>query len=280
MRIYLNVCTERMNWINTMKFWMMVSLLVCGCATPPLVTLNPQYKDATVFQDREFNILFISIDSIKINNKDDVDDDFPNDKRVSSMIIQDSLSRTIREEYENRLANIPCQFAILPQDSLRFQNNTDQFDLVKKSIRTKKDSLELKFLVPQKQRFRDLGFQPDIGLIITNLIVGRNFKYSYTGGQMYIPGPTISTPGGSFKAPGQWVGGGGGSSESLDANIQFIFWDYKQDCDIAYGRLTVSNSFFFGMTKHTWKEEFRLIANTILKETPLKKKKPKSNTSW
>jgi hypothetical protein len=269
--------------MNRLKYFSLFSLLVCGCAAPLTVVNNPRYKEEASLKNRTLNVLFLPSDSIIVKNIDDVKDDFPNDTiRLPSIVIHDSLYQTMREEYENQLINLQCQFVQVPIDSFKSQNDKERFDVLTKSI-INKDTVTLDFLVPRKQRLIDAGIQPDIGLIINKVLIGRNLgdRYNYGSAPMYMPGNTISTPGGSFTTPGSWVGGGGGSSpENLGANIQFILWDYKNDCEIAYGTISVINEFIFGMTKGTWKDEFRFIAKEISVKTPLKTLRTKSNVSW
>jgi hypothetical protein len=276
--------------MNQLKYFALFSLLVCGCAAPLTVVNNPRYKEEASLKNRTLNVLFLPSDSIIVKNIDDVKDDFPNDTiRPPSIVIHDSLYQTIREEYENQLIYLQCHFVQVPIDSFKSQNDKEQFDVLTKSI-INKDTVTLDFVVPKKQRLVDVGIQPDIGLIINKILVGRNLgnRYNFGSAPTYMPGNTISTPGGSFTTPGSWVGGGGGlgnsiggsTGGSLDAYFQFILWDYKNDCEIAYGKISIINEFLFGMTKSTWKDEFRLIAKEISVKTPLKTLRTKSNVSW
>lgn len=62
--------------------------------------------------------------------------------------------------------------------------------------------------------------------------------------------------------------GGGGSSESLNAIFEFIFYDYNKSDVIAYGSSGAGTGFLLGMTQSTWNTTFERIANELFKNTP------------
>jgi hypothetical protein len=260
--------------MNQIKYLTIFSLLVCGCGGSSSVIINPQYSEEVSLKNRNLNILLIiPSDSINVKNIDDVKDDFPNDTcRPPSIVIQDSLSKTIQEEYENHFISVHPLFAVQPSDSLKSQNDKGQFEISKKYI-NKKDTMMLTFTIPQKQRLIDSGIQTDLCLLINKMILGRNIRDSL----MLMPTRSYTYP---IGMSGLGMTAKVRSQENLDVYFQFILWDYKNDCEIAYGKLFVTYEFAFGLAHGVWKEVFRQIAKEILKETPLKFKPMRSNVSW
>ncbi len=257
-------------------FCIILSLLIWGCSAPPQIFVNPKYNEDTTIQSRIINVLFIPSDSIIIKNVDDVEDDFSEDKRSAAAIIQDSLFRTIKETYEKRLKGVMCKISAIFPDTMISQTDGERFDAVKKYI-IGKDTLSLDFPIPKKQRLADSLIEPDIGLVISKILIGRNMREEKS---FYFPpiqpsGHTVSTPGGSFNVPGAPMPTGGFSSSSLDAHVQYIFWDFKNNCEIAYGKKLITTYFNFGMTKNTWKKEFDLIAKEIIEAGPINFRKYK-----
>ena len=239
-------------------------------------TVNPQYNEKTVWTNRTLNVLFVCSDSITIKNADDIEDDFPDDKRPAAAVVHDSLTRAFPREYAKRKLKVLCAIDTLPAGSFAHQSDTAQFEYINRHI-AKGDTTNYRFAIPKKQTLIDAGLKPDIGIIINKLTMGRNYSMlSY--GPTFLPGNTISTPRGTFSTPGMMMGSGGGSSESLDAMVQYVIWDYQNACEISYGNIPVSTSFFWVMTHNTWKDEFQQIAWDILKQSPLKAK-PR-NDSW
>lgn len=238
-----------------------VLLVKCGTTTS---VMTENYK-GKYFEGKKVLVIPLAGDAVTVHNKDDVEDDFENDKRNPEEIVQHCIEQTILLTLNSYLAK--TKIMRLDYDSIYFNTCKDAkiFDHIEKRIT--KDSIRYDFYVPKKEILAEKDMLPDIGIIINKIDFGRNFRQG--GGGHFIPGQTVSTPGGSFTTGGMWTSGGG--SESLDASFTFIVYDYENEQIISYGEESVGTSFLFGMKRSTWDFVFKAIGRKLVKFLPVTK---------
>ena len=243
---------------------LIIFIFLVGCASN-YVVINPIYRDKDMTKNT-LTILPIPKDGINVMNKKDVVDDFKYETRNPEIVIQDSLYNFICQETENKITNIRfvnCDLGFSQIESKEIKSKFFTF-----SERIGKDSIRFDFAVPKIEYLKELGVETDVVVFIDNIVFDRNLT-SGGPGVMYVPGPTISTPGGNFTGAGMWVGGGS-STSYLGAKVKFIIWDYSKNKPISYGETDVRTSLLFGMNKSTWITNFRSVARNIFKKSPFK----------
>ncbi|MBI5474831.1 MAG: hypothetical protein HY961_21025 [Ignavibacteriae bacterium] len=238
-----------------------------GCQpSSSYVTRNEKYANVK-FKDKTVIISPVPLDVITVENKDDVEDDFDTDHRTPEAIVQDSLYRRIVPYVRASLWG-----AALSTKGLAFymfQTLHDSAAFIKVSLKTKKDEKDtlVDFFVPRKHVFAPQV--PNVVVIINRITVGRDFSGRSVSVPHYVPGPTISTPGGTFSGGGMWMGGGGGgASQYLGGVVQFIMWDYDANEPVTYAITDVSETFSLGMTTKTWQSFFRRVGKTLFENSP------------
>lgn len=236
------------------------ALLFIGCLPSSTIIMNEKYKNQNL-SDRSMLIMPFSEESITIMNKDDVADDFEGDRREPEEVIKDIVYKTLLENSKFSLTGIKIYDKEVKFNCFLFQKDSARYFSIKKSFDN--DSITYKFYVPKKEFLTANNINADIVLVINKLTFGRNLTYN---APVFMPGNTISTPGGSFTTPGHMVGGG--SSEFLAANFDFIIYDYSKNDVITYGSTGVSTNFIFAMTKSTWETTFYRIDRELFKKTP------------
>jgi len=243
------------------------SLLFIGCSgTTAVMNRDLQDKD---FSNKKILIIPFPEDIIDIDNKDDVLDDFEDDKREPEVVIRDRLYKALKRNSGIYLSGIKLYPGKTDSISSLTMMDTANCFIVDKGLST--DSILYKFYIPKKEVFNS-NKRPDVVLVLNRIYFSRNFNNSV---MMYTPGTTVNTPGGSFTTGGHMTGGG--TSEFLGANVEFIVYDYDNDEFISYGNAVIESHFMFAMTKSTWEDAFYQIAREIFKKTPFKWKESNWN---
>lgn len=235
-------------------------LLLTGCAAPEVVQ-NTNYKDKDLSK-RDLTILPIPDDGITVLNKDDVEDDFDDDKRKPESILQDEVYKTILKASLKSLKRVHVIDTQFPASLFPSRKDTSQFFQV--IARVRKDTTVDTFYVPRKAMLESHHITPDIALCINTIEFGRNL--TEPGPARFVPGNTVSTPYGSFQEPGHFENGR--SSEYLGSNFFYVIWDYKENQAITYGLGKHSSMLMLGMTNSTWKDNFKYIGVEIFKNSP------------
>lgn len=238
-----------------------LGLTFIGCTGSRIIT-NSKFEGKD-FTSKSIFIVPFSEEIINVVNKDDVVDDFAIDKRSPNLIIKDSVYKYICNNVKRSLRGIVLYRA---KDTLNIclsQKDTSKYFSVMKKFGH--DTNEYFFYVPKREILIAANVNADIVLVMNEISFERNSR-NYAG--HFIPGATVSTPGGSFTTPGSFLGGG--SSEFLGANYSFIIYDYNEDDVISYGNSSVATSFIFAMTKSTWDTTFDRISDEIFYKTPFK----------
>jgi hypothetical protein len=113
---------------------------------------------------------------------------------------------------------------------------------------------------PTSERFHfpavNLSAPPDsvdLGLQVCRL----RFRRSMNTGV----GVTAGTAGGGF---------GLSNEKLLIVDGQFVFWDYRAERPVGYGRFTEAAKFNFVMTRTDWYEVMWEIASLVINNTPLR----------
>jgi len=98
----------------------------------------------------------------------------------------------------------------------------------------------------------------DFVLIIDTIDVV--FHESYSNPVYYSPG--------FGNSPGMW-GGGGGSSDALEANYKFVIWDNKEKKKVVYGaQKAKAASDETELNRDTWVQLFNKMLKKLVKNTP------------
>ena len=246
---------------NLFAFFLL-SFVFIGCASTVDVVMNEKY-DGRDMSGKNLYILPLYKNNIEIKNIDDVEDDFAGDKRDPKTIIREELFQSMMNNSKQYLKNVNLLDTANASKLILFQHDDTKYFSLKRKIG--KDTDSIRFYVPRKEMLDSAGIHTDIVVALNEIQFGRNLTM---GSMMYIPGNTISTPGGSFTTAGHFVSGG--SQEYLGANIKFIIYDYSENDVITYGMTTISSGFLFAMTKSTWEDCFYKIAKEIFLETPFR----------
>jgi hypothetical protein len=243
-----------------------VLLTLAGCS-PSLITSNDNAM--TDMENRHVLILAPMDNSVFVKNADDVQDDFSKDKREPGVVIRSQICRTIFSMMH--AANETQKSNIFSSDSLIGISTYDLNNTFIQEVRIGKDTALTTFYLPTKEWLIKNGKKPDIVAIINSVSYSRGQEFIPSWGH-YTPGQTISVPGGTIKTPGMFVGGGGGNSDKLFAEIKFILYDYRNNNWITCGKPVVSkNITIFGLTKGGWEDTFEDIVKTMFEKSPWEK---------
>ncbi len=240
----------------------LAQLVFVGCQSGSNVIRNEKYNKLR-FPGKSVAIAPIPLDGITVQNKDDIEDDFEMDKRKSEVIIQDSLYRKIVRQAGSSLFRNKVHPG-LPFDTFATLDDPTSFFGVSRAMKYDGKDTLVTFFVPKKEIFGEQG--PNAVVIINRIAIGRNLSGRSLSMPTYVPGPTISTPGGSFQGAGKWMGGGG-SSEYLGGIVEYIMWSYDENEPIAYGATNVADKFMFGMTNKVWHNFFRQVGKTLFENS-------------
>ena len=252
--------------MNHLRYIIIPILFFVGCSTQKVV-VNEHYTPNDLL-NKTLLILPIPQDSITVLNKDDVEDDFAQDKRTPEAIIHDSTFTVMTRVARKFVVGMSVIDSSTEQKALSLFSSTTSSILVTKEI--KDDTIPCVFQIPKIDSTNSKAQNlPDVILYINKITLGRNLlpDQFYFPQQTYIPGNTVTTPGGTFTTPGHFMPTGGGQSEHLGSNSRFILWDCKRNDAIAYGKINVKTPFIFGMTTSTWRDHFRVIIRTILQSS-------------
>jgi len=234
---------------------------IISCSTSSNTTLvNEKYtwKQNT---KKDLIIFPIQYNSLSILNGDDVVDDFEVDSANIKSFIYDTLSKSLLFNSKSctRLLTIVNGKKLFDWDSMiKDKNNYQQ---INQKIDKKYKST---FLVPKKDLLPS-DYSNSYALIIKKLLIGRNVDRQ-PGAPMYIPGQTVSTPGGSIQMPGTYSSGW--TPENLGARTEFIIWDYEKNEFVKYGIVVSKVEFPFGMSTSTWLDLFKTIPLELYEDTP------------
>ncbi|MGE5797316.1 MAG: hypothetical protein ACM339_02990 [Ignavibacteria bacterium] len=235
--------------------------IVTGCGGSSII-VNEKYKDQD-YSNRSILIMPFPEEVVTVHNKDDVYDDFEEDRREPEAVIKDFLFKSINENAGISLKGIKIYEKEVDSNLPIFRKDTLKYFSISKRIG--EDSILYKFYVPIREVLNSSSEKPEIVLVINKLTFGRNYQQN---APMYVPGNTVTTPGGSFTTPGHFTGGG--SSEFLGASVEFIIYDYNEGDVITAGKADVQVNFMFAMTRSTWSACFEDIADGIFKDSPFK----------
>jgi hypothetical protein len=219
--------------------------------------VNPNFKNA---QGRSLLLMPVPASEIFISNKDDVEDDFREDKRRPELVLRDSL-------YLGMISN--AEDNVRPGVTVEWMDSTEFISLRNPSnnvfLQFSEDEIDTAhtYFVPKKEWLIAHGQTPDLILSITKINFGRNQNFMPG---TYMPGHTVSTPHGSFTVGGGFIGGG--STSSLDAEFEFIIFDYQNNTWVSHGKGVASSHFLFAMTRSDWDNVFRSIVSWAVFECP------------
>ena len=254
-----------MNLLSIVSIICLCLLSLAGCQSGQAVVRNEKYQGAEL-SSRKILIVPLCLDAITVRNKDDIEDDFEDDKRRPEVIVQDSMYRKMVYHASRYLLAGKVSRLELPFDLYQNQSNPEDFRLIELRIpNLDKDTLH-SFYFPKQERFTKESL--DVVITLNNILIGRNVDRSFSA-PTYVSGAPIRTPGGTFSGPGFWMGGGGGS-EYLGAVVQFIVWDYQADEPISYGIVEVKESILFSLTQNGWNNLFKGIIGSLFETTPFK----------
>ena len=238
-----------------------ILLLLVGCSS--MSHYKVVYPNQPDVQGRHLLFLPVSEDFIRIENKDDVEDDFSEDKREPELVLRDSLYTTIIKTAPKLLKKSIVVEKMNPTEIFTLQTKSNLFSF---KYKVSEADTAHTFFIPNKDWLIAHGKVPDIIALITDISFGRNSSSSNSPGHI-SSGSTVSTPGGSFNVGGG-VMTGGGSLPSLDARFGFIIYDYKKDTCIVYGSSVAGSKIAFGMTISNWNSTFREVAEKMFSKTP------------
>ncbi len=226
-----------------MRFLVAVCCLLgmIGCSSTSFIVVNPGYSGASC-RDRSLTLLPLPHDLISLYDTLDVRKDFPEDRRACGEIVRDSCYQAMVEELSLHLEGVRPDTVSFPVDSIKDLADSGCFMALQ--FDAGKDSLPLKFYLPSAAC---IGKNVDIGLIFNQLTFSRD------EGRTGIP-----FPGGAFL---------GGSPPSLNSEVMFLIWDYKQDRPVAYGRTTVKKDFVIKLKSSTWREQYKKILEAVFSKT-------------
>lgn len=237
----------------------MAFLIGCGNSS---VLVNPSYHGKDL-SNKTLLIMPIADYIVNVQNKDDVSDDFEEDKREPELIVKELVAKVINNNAQKFLSGINLLKADFDTNMFLSQRDTSVYFSVYKKIG--EDSTLYRFFVPRNEALKSKGVSPDIVVVINKLSFGRNIT---SGGSYYVPGHTVTTPGGTFTTPGHFATNA--STEFLGANLEFIIYDYLENDVIVYGKTSVKTDVFFAMTKSTWTSTFDKIASELFNRKPFK----------
>lgn len=212
-------------------------LFLIGCGSTTVIT-NPKYENKDLSAKNIFVMPF-SEDIINVLNKDDVADDFENDKREPEVVLRDKMYKSIINNLENYLTGIKLYKR--HADTLKYLSQKDSTNYFLLEKRIDKDSL-CKCSVPKKEVLVKYDIKPDFVLVLNKISFSRNVERDMTG---Y-------------------------SIESLNAIVNFIIYDYGNREILTYGNFNISKYFIYTLTKSTWENVFYNIAKEIFYRKPFK----------
>ena len=250
-----------------MKYYLiLIAFLVvfAGCS-PSLITCNNY--DVSDAENRHVLILAPMDNSVYIQNASDVLDDFPNDKREPSVVIRSQICQM--SDWVIRHAKKANGNDIFSSDSLIAISTLDMDNTFIREARIGEDTALTTFYLPTKEWLIKKGINPDIVALLNSVSYSRGATCT-SGAGYYMPGHTISTPGGSFSTGGMFVGGGG-YSNNLFADVKFILYDYKYDNWITCGKPIITTSIILALTKNGWEESFDKIIKAMFEKSPWEK---------
>jgi hypothetical protein len=235
--------------------------LIVGCGTST-VLINEKYtgqqntkKDMVIFP--------IFYETFTVQNWDDVIDDFDLDSANCTIFIYDTLSKSLLHNSKSCTRNLIIKDGTEILNWYNLKKDPNNYFTINKKIN---DKYLTDFQIPKKEFFDSAAVDSAYALIINKLVIGRNVERQVSGG-MYVPGQTVSTPGGTFTTPGTFSPGW--SMENLGAITEFIIWDYEKNDFVKCGQIVTKEEFPFGMTTGTWLSLFKAIPEDLFDDTPM-----------
>jgi hypothetical protein len=238
-------------------------LLLWGCGSSNAVVVNPEYK-STNYSDRTLTILPIPRDAISFMSRTIYAEDTTlgnkENDATTAEFIQGWLYQALSQKGQKLLDKIQIQESTLRSSLFPTQLNQALFDTQIKYLEND-TAKKLIFYIPKKTIFDSAKTSPDLAVIINKAEFAEVRK---TTASLY------SAPGFEriYKA---------NTSIHIEFSLHYIFWDYKRNCEVAYGSLEISDS--FGHKKpETLDEVFYYIAMHVFGNGPFQLKK--SNDHW
>jgi hypothetical protein len=207
----------------------------------------------------------IIYDSLKVSNWDDVVDDFEVDSANYKSLVYDTLSTLLPHNSKSCTRNLIIKDGTELLNWNNLKRNPNNYFKFSQRVNEK---YVADFQIPKKEFFDSSAVDNSYALIIKKIVIGRNIERHMSSGMMYVPGPVISTPGGTFQGPGSFSSSSGWSMENLGAITEFIIWDYEKNDFVKCGQIISKEEFPFGMTTGTWLSLFRAIPEDLFKKTP------------
>ena len=245
---------------HQIAFLILITFL-CGCAAKT-VLINEKYTGQQNTK-KEMVIFPIIYDSLIVKNWDDVVDDFEVDSANYKSLVHDTLSTLLPHNSKSCTRNLVIKDGAGLFNWGNLRKDPDNYFTFKQRINEK---YVADFQIPKKEYFDSSSVDNSYALLIKKIVIGRNIERQLSGG-MYVPGPVISTPGGTFQGPGTF--GPGWSPENLGAITEFIIWDYEKNDFVKCGQIITKEEFPFGMTTGTWLSLFRGIPRDLFDDTSL-----------
>lgn len=225
----------------------LASLIFAGCGGGSKFVLNQNYENAD-FTDKVLLIAPISKDAIKIVNKDDVKDDFPNDKREPEVIIEELAYKSIMDYAGANLTGVKIYKTAL--DSSIFLSQYDKLKYFRLYEPLNNNEVLPFFYIPQKEVLFSRNIKPDLILVMNRLKIERKKRSLLS----------------IFKRAKD--------SETLNAEFEYILYDYNKKEVVAIGEATIDAPFSLNVTLATWDEITKKIAPEFFREMPFRISKP------
>jgi hypothetical protein len=257
--------------------FLFTSFIPWGCGSSNNVVVNPEYKN-TNYSDRTLTVLPIPRDAISFTSRIIHSSDYSitrplelgggedttlgkkENDATTAEFIQSWLYQTLSQKGQKLLDKIQIQENTLPSSLFPTQLNQDLFDT---HIEYFEDDTAKKiiFYIPKKTMFNSAKTPPDLAVIISKAEFAEICKTTIS----LHPAPGFEN---TYKA---------NTSIHIEFSLHYIFWDYKKNCEVAYGSLEISDS--FGRRKlETLDEAFSYITLHVFGNGPFQLRK--SNDHW
>lgn len=221
----------------------LAAFLFAGCGGSSNFTLNQNYENVD-FSGKVLLIAPIANDAVKVLNKDDVADDFPQDKREPEVILSNMVYKSATEYADRYLMSVKIYKEAL--DSSIFLSQYDKSKYFRLSEPLDNHELLPYYYVPKKEVLNSSNIKPDMILVINRLKFGR-------GAHTFV---NAANP------------GGGSSSPALIAEYDYILYDYNKNEVVAVGGSKADSPFLFAMTRSNWDGIIKQITPEFFMEMP------------
>lgn len=252
-------------------------LLVLYSCNDKYVMISEEYKNAS-FTDRKLSVLPISLYRVNVSIDREVSRSYKEDHREVDMVFQDTLYSRFQTLLPQLSTNIEYEKCPLAFNSL---DNIGGGSIKQFTAYLGKDSVEHRFRVPTRQALERAGFIPDIALYVNRVAVSKRIVHrpgywansDNIGTELAFNG--VNDAGYNYTPPvvHQRTYHPGGSSTFIDAEIQYVIWDYKADKMVACGALNSSVNVFVVARKRTLHSLYDVALRNIISNSPFTARK-------